>query len=277
MQQTSNLLRAANGSAIPVLGEAIVPVTIAGAKYRVRAVISDHIPEPMVGYDFLSEIGAVLDFGKNCLMLDGHSLSLTSKPFTEWIRRVVVQQDIRLPNRHECNVSTKVEFSKLARTIVEDGSLWITEAKELRPGVYLSRTVVPDRHSEVPVRVLNVSGKPVQLRAGSVISELHQADQVMTEEGSNEIQVAPDPELTKVVDDMISRVDPSVTVETKAELGTLMHEFGSIFSKNETDMGLTNIVMHRIDTGDAEPTRQPLRRQPRPAMDAIDQLIPEML
>ena len=35
--------------------------------------------------------------------------------------------------------------------------------------------------------------------------------------------------------------------------------------------------MHRIDVGDAQPMRQQLRRQSKPAMEAIDKLIPEML
>jgi hypothetical protein len=56
-----------------------------------------------------------------------------------------------------------------------------------------------------------------------------------------------------------------------------MREYSSVLSNNETDMGLTSIAMHRIDTGDAEPKRQQLRRQPQPAMEAIDQLVPEML
>ena len=42
-------------------------------------------------------------------------------------------------------------------------------------------------------------------------------------------------------------------------------------------MGLTNVVMHKINTGTAEPTRQQLRRQPKPAIEAIDQLIPDMM
>ena len=42
-------------------------------------------------------------------------------------------------------------------------------------------------------------------------------------------------------------------------------------------MGLTSIVMHKIDTADAEPMRQVLRRQSKSASEAIDQMVPELL
>ena len=76
---------------------------------------------------------------------------------------------------------------------------------------------------------------------------------------------------------MVSRVDADVPETTKLELRNLMHEYPAVFSTSETDIGVTDLVMHRIDTGDARPARQQLRRQPKPAMEAIDQLIPEMV
>jgi hypothetical protein len=152
----------------------------------------------------------------------------------------------------------------------------MTEAKELRPGVYIPRTLVPDRPDEVPVRLMNVSGENIQLRAGSVISELYEAEEVLSELPS-ETKVMADSELEGVISDMVSRVDSEVPESTKTKLEALMHEFSPVFSKGETDLGLTNVVMHRIDTGDAEPIRQQLRRQAKPAIEAIDELVPEML
>ena len=80
-----------------------------------------------------------------------------------------------------------------------------------------------------------------------------------------------------VIQEMISGVDPSVNENTKSELARLLREFSPVLSRNETDMGLTNIVMHKIDTADAAPTRQALRRQSKPASEAIDQMVPELL
>ena len=114
IQRTNNSLRAANGSNIPVLGEAVVPIRVGGFRSDIKAISSDHIPEPMIGYDWLRDVGAVLDFGGNRLMLNGRWYILQSKVFTGWVRRIVVQADTQVPNFCECNVEAKMEFSKLA-------------------------------------------------------------------------------------------------------------------------------------------------------------------
>ena len=182
--------------------------------------------------------------------------------------------DTQVPDKCEFNVNTKVLYKDVASAALRDQgwtSTWMTEAKELRPGLYTSRTLVPERPTEVPVRLINVTNEAIHLKAGSVVSELRPVQEVSEKEGSG------DAELERVIEEMVSRVDAEVPMATKTELISLMREYGTVFSKNEQDMGLTDIVMHRIDTGDANPTRQQLRRQSKPAMEAIDELIPEML
>ena len=275
LRKTTNTLRAANGSEIPVRGEASVPVTIAGLKGIVKAIVSDHVPEPMLGYDWLAETGAILDFKKLCIVLEGQSFPLRSKLFSGWIRRIVVQVDTQIPDRCECNMKGKVEFSKLAHKMSEPVQWWMTEAEVLRPGVYMPRTLMPDRSVEVPVRVMNVSGEPVQFKAGTIISELHPTERVLAEIVESE----PDREdkVRELIEDMASRVDPNVPDETVKELKALMHEYMPLFSVGDEDIGETDVIMHRIDTTDAEPTRQQLRRQPKPAVEAINELVPQML
>ena len=153
LRNTRNSLRAANGGGIPVAGEADVPVVLPGGfRSTIKAIVSDHVPEPMLGFDWLRDVDAHLSFGKPALTIQGRRYRLQAKPFSGWVRRVVVQSDVNVPNRCEYDIDAKVEFSKLACRPGERGPLWMTEAKELRPGVYIPRTLVPDRSDEVPVR-----------------------------------------------------------------------------------------------------------------------------
>jgi hypothetical protein len=57
----------------------------------------------------------------------------------------------------------------------------------------------------------------------------------------------------------------------------LLREHADVFSKNDFDLGSTSIVQHRIDTGNARPFRQPLRRHPVMHLDTIDQHVDRML
>ena len=96
------------------------------------------------------------------MIINGQSYKLHSKPAAGWIRRVVVQMDTQVPNFREGNVLTKVEYSRLGCMSPDTAPLWMTEPKALRSGVYLPRTLVEDAPSEVPVRVMNISGRAAE-------------------------------------------------------------------------------------------------------------------
>jgi hypothetical protein len=48
-----------------------------------------------------------------------------------------------------------------------------------------------------------------------------------------------------------------VEVEETIIIAELLQKFSDTFSKNDTDLGLTNLVEHHIETGDAKPLKQP--------------------
>ena len=50
-----------------------------------------------------------------------------------------------------------------------------------------------------------------------------------------------------------------------------------VFSKHEFDLGLTNLLTHRIDTGQSEPLAEPRRRHPIVYLDHIDQTVEKMM
>lgn len=54
-------------------------------------------------------------------------------------------------------------------------------------------------------------------------------------------------------------------------------QYTSLFAKSNNDLGKTNIVKHKIDTGDARPIKQPVRRAPAHLSKEIERNIDEML
>ena len=60
-------------------------------------------------------------------------------------------------------------------------------------------------------------------------------------------------------------------------LKALLREFQNSFSRDSTDMGLTNLVEHRIHTGDAQPIKQHPRRIPLAKMEEAQNEIKDML
>lgn len=61
------------------------------------------------------------------------------------------------------------------------------------------------------------------------------------------------------------------------QLADLLAEFESITSIRDDDLGRTALVYHRIDTGDAVPNRQPVRRLPYFQREDVCNMIADML
>jgi len=57
----------------------------------------------------------------------------------------------------------------------------------------------------------------------------------------------------------------------------MLREYVDVFSTGEHDLGETSLAAHQIDTGDARPIRQTLRRQPFHLLDKIDKHVVKMM
>ncbi len=57
----------------------------------------------------------------------------------------------------------------------------------------------------------------------------------------------------------------------------LISEFQDVFSKGDDDLGQTDLVEHRIDTGNARPIRQRLRRQPNCNQEEIAKQVKDLV
>jgi len=150
------------------------------------------------------------------------------------------------------------------------GCVWTTEANELRGGVSVARTIMPERLDRVPVLVLISSNAVKKVSAQTVLSNLSLGD-CIEEEG--EAVGMKTEERYKHLTGLMSGIDKSVTKEQEEKLKELLRKYSDVFSKNELDFGKTTLANHRIDTGDARPMRQTLRRQLFNLLEKIDKHI----
>ena len=56
----------------------------------------------------------------------------------------------------------------------------------------------------------------------------------------------------------------------------LVKQYADVFSASEFDLGCTPLMQHRIDTGNARPLKQGLRRHPLAHLDIIDTQVDKM-
>ena len=273
---TCRIFQAANGTTIGVMGEVELPVQVADQCIKTCFVISDQVDEVLIGVQWLHENGCRISFPDNTLTLRGsvEDVPLLRKTSRNRCNRVILQEDVQLPPSSEMNVLGKVVYSNLSTT---KQGVWATCTHECQPGVHVACSLLPERSQNVPIRILNVRDKEQCLKKGMNLSAIQEVTPVDVR-SEEEVKVTDRKIKTgKLVDDLLQRVDEGVSEEEKIELRRLLESYEDVISCDEMDLGLTDVVEHCIDTGEARPCRQPLRRTPAAYSKIIEDQIQLML
>ncbi|RVE62229.1 hypothetical protein OJAV_G00155100 [Oryzias javanicus] len=94
---------------------------------------------------------------------------------------------------------------------------------------------------------------------------------------SNEQQTASEADRMEAVKEIWRRSCDGLQPGQKEELWKVLLEYRDIFALSEDEVGLTHLVQHEIDTGDARPIKTRPRRLPLAHQVAADSAIEEML
>jgi hypothetical protein len=117
---SQQVLRAANGTAIPVLGETTIWMNVGTLTLPVTGLVTEHVDEIMLGIDWLVAHKVQWDFDKGKLLMYGQEYQLCSRASgRHWIRKVVLQTDVNVPPRAETVLSTKVVYHDLGGAPVD--------------------------------------------------------------------------------------------------------------------------------------------------------------
>jgi len=225
--KTHRTLKAANGSEIPIICEVDLNVKIGGYSTQVAGLVSEHIPEPMLGIDFLTKNKVMWDFDKGKIWMAGKPYPLHQRPPDKhtWCRRVMLEEDVVIPARSEARVPTKMQFRRIPNSL--ENTDWSTESLCVKEGIHVSRTLVPhDSWSNIPVRVMNVKKEPISLKCNTVMSTLQEVDVVGNEQQniSSEIQDGSTGKnvVPEFLQKMIDGVDPSIPESTCLALEAIL-------------------------------------------------------
>jgi hypothetical protein len=271
LKPSVQILNAANGTAIRVLGEVDINLELGSQQISVPCLVSEHVDEILLGLSFLEQNACIWDFAKHSILVGGKQYKLFAHRSTFGVKRVVLQDDTTLQPRCQQAVLAKTVYSSLAESNAE----WATRPMELAVGVYLARTMVNDQPEDVPLQVINATDHEVKLEKGLHLGGLEEVQPVQSS-GDQTVEVEYCADTDNLID-LVNSVDATVTDNDRVEFSRLLHQYHTIFSRGDHDLGLETAVKHRIDTGDNRPLRQVLRRQPPHYAQEIDRQVDEWL
>jgi len=78
------------------------------------------------------------------------------------------------------------------------------------------------------------------------------------------------------IQSVVDSLPSELSVEERLEAVELLHQYQDVFSGHEYDLGRTTLIEHTIDTSDARPIKQGLRRQPQTTHTIIDEFTSNM-
>jgi hypothetical protein len=167
---------------------------------------------------------------------------------------------------------------------------WVIEPKQLAPTVTTARTALTDTNGKAVIMVTNFGDKPVVLAEGVHLGE---AEKVMSCQPCSPIAAAAAAadtadrmeELTEQVKDtlpshlqpLLTTAQPNLTLNELEKVRDFLVEFQDTFSKDQYDIGRTDLIPHTIDTGNSRPVKQPLRRHPLAHLEFIDAEVEKLL
>jgi len=110
------------------------------------------------------------------LQIDGVPHSLHSRKTAVMCRRVYVEDNIVLGPRQQVDIPAR---STVKHISTSEGDDWLLESKQLRPGVLVARTLLPDQHRGIAVRVINTTPESQELKRDTCLGNLESVEVLM--------------------------------------------------------------------------------------------------
>ena len=222
----------------------------------------------ILGTDVMTRFGFMLDLKRGVIAIDEEEVVL--RRGEDVSARVVLAEDTTLPDKSQTIVRARLDKD------VADGQVVLLEPMlddgEPGKGLLVARTLCVTG-KEIPVRIMNVNGYPTTLKKGSTLGHCSEVSSIMHRVRN---LVSAPTELPESLKPFVLDACRELPQSHKEEVKNLIARFQDIFETGDGTKGRTNIVEHRIDTGDARPIRQVPRRLPLAKREEAEKIVRDM-
>ncbi|KAJ8954602.1 hypothetical protein NQ318_003134 [Aromia moschata] len=174
-------LETATGELIPVHGELNVKIQLGSKIMYHRVLTADIRDDCILGLDILSKHGFVVDVKNKTIQIQNEEIVMVPKlQDYNKSRRIIVEEDIQIPQGSENIIIAKLDGNGLRTGIVE--------ASERNDGLLVARSLV-QMNNQIPVRIANISDKKIILKKNEVLGRCEPVERVVKCEEVNRAQL----------------------------------------------------------------------------------------
>lgn len=175
---------------------------------------------------------------------------------------------VKIPARSEVIVPAKLlNLGNASHSLFVPDENWCSEND-----VFIASALVAPKSHTVPVRLLNVHNKPICVEAGIPVGELQDLNSLKVFEFSEKTGLSQGPNIFEKCFGENSLVSES----QKNILKQLLEKNRDVFSSENEPLGKTNLVKHKIETGDHEPVKSKQFRLPFRQKEQLSQIVLDM-
>ena len=272
-------LVSAGGTPLTIHGSAQVKLELEGKEFLTEiVVVSPLTSEAILGLDFLQEQQALIDLAERRLRLKGGcALPLRDPMPPSECTRVPVRAvtTIEMPPRSVMEVTASLDAPV-------EGVWLLQEAADKRLPAAVACALMEPKSVIVPVRMLNLQEEPVTVYAGTTLATLESVDPAacaVEAVGSVDatIPTTVGAEKQEMLWNLVEQSGQELSLGEKEIFYQLLLSYADVFAISTADLGKTDKLQHHIDTGNASPVRQSVRRVPPQRRDEVRNLLSEML
>ena len=261
---------AVKGMNLKTLGYCNFDVIIGGSSYVMMAIVAELNTTGIIGLDFMSEYGCSIDLKQKCLVIDGKKLKCDLKGKIGCYR-VSLAETVSVPPRHE--MLTCGQINDYCHDIKGIGIIEPSDTFQ-KAGKAMVGRILATANENVPVRLMNPSNEELILYKGTVVGQFEEvkenATQITTHTKKNSA-------LPEQLEELVMQASDNLQEEQIRSVRKTLVEYQDVFALTDEQLGRTEVVKHAINTGNARPIKERLRRVPQYAVEEVDRQVDDML
>ena len=282
LRQTNEcLVVAEKGKTMKTYGVADISLCIGGHSLTCPVFVAPICDDFLLGGDIIHQENITVNMRKG-LKLRGKWIKCKVDTQDGIVGKVSLNCNITIPSASEYVASATVENT--CTTTEKNRCVLIEPTFSDNRKFKIARVLVQPVNNQVPIRLVNLSFSPINLKKHYIIGKTVEIDESDISGNNTECppekctdsidsfkckinQVKSNRKVCDLPDHVKELYEKNVAAlpndELKAEFADIISEFSDVFAKDSTDVGSCSVLKHKFDTGKAHPTKQGLRRTPR--------------